>query len=167
MKLTTFYRSLLPLAIVLISLSSTAQAKSPKLPQCPLDQATYKAIGKPTFAIQFSPIIDRKFATEIVALNFQHRDRGMIASYHLGGSMGYGSYYLRDLAKPIEDDTDANLKPVFFDAKWEAVSDPTKGNAPKYLFISGLGVNDWYADRAGNRDQPIREVMWQLSGCRL
>jgi hypothetical protein len=160
----------------MLSLQS-AQASSPALKpvvkpvgktslQCVLDRATYSAIGKPAFELQFSPIENRKIATESVALTLQHRDRGMLTTYHIGGTMGYGSYVLRDLSRPIEEDTGDRLRTVFFDANWQEVKDISRGNAPKYLFISGLGSNDWYADRANNRKQPLREVMWQISNCR-
>ncbi|NJM46917.1 MAG: hypothetical protein HC860_12805 [Alkalinema sp. RU_4_3] len=155
---------ILGLTIALASPSPAAKP-APKA-QCPIDRATYSAIGKPEFELQFSPIENSKYATELVAFTFQHRDRGMLATYHLGGSMGYGSYYLRDLAKPIEDDADGKLKPVFFDTNWRSVKVDDQGTAPEYLFISGLGVTDWYGDRTGNRNQPVGEVMWQLSGCR-
>lgn len=165
MKLTAFYRSLLPLAIVLISLAPSAQASKPKA-ACPLDRATYSAIGKPDFELQFSPIEQRRIATEIVALSIQHSDRGFLGSYHIGRSQGYGSYYMQDLAKSFEDDTDADLKPVFFDANLQQTNNPENSTAPKYVFISGLGSRDWYTDRPGNREKPLREVMWQLSSCR-
>jgi hypothetical protein len=154
-------------AIAFSSIAPVAQASKikPKT-QCPIDRATYSAIDKPAFELQFSPIEEGKIATEIVAFTFQHRNRGLLATYHVGGSSGYGSYYLRDLAKPIDEDADSSLKPVFFDANWRNVSNVAQGNAPKYLFISGFGATDWYADRAGNRKQPLGEVMWQLSGCR-
>jgi hypothetical protein len=164
MNRSTCYRSLLPLAIVLTSLAPSAQASKPKT-QCPLDRATYSAIGKPAFEMQFSPIAKPKIASEFVALTFQHRDRGTIATYHLGSSLGYGSYYLRDANTSIEDDSNASLKPVFFDANFQQARDSAT-SAPQYLFISGLGSDDWYSDRPGNREKPVSEVMWQRSGCR-
>jgi hypothetical protein len=169
MKFKYYTRSLLPLAIALISLCPSAQASKPKTPPqqatCPLNRATYSAIGKPAFDLQFSPIVKPKIASEFVALTIQHRDRGTIATYHLGSSLGYGSYYLRDANTSIEDDRKASLKPVFFDANFQQARDPAP-SAPQYLFISGLGSDDWYSDRPGNRETPVAEVMWQRSGCR-
>ncbi|MFM2430591.1 MAG: hypothetical protein RLZZ511_1804 [Cyanobacteriota bacterium] len=165
MKFKRYIRSLFPLAIALISLTPNAQASKPKT-QCPLDRATYTAIGKPAFELQFNSIEKRRIATEIIALTIQHRDRGSLGSYHLGRSQGYGSYYMQDLAKSVEDDTDADLKPVFFNANLQQANNPETGNAPKYVFISGLGSRDWYTDRPGHRETPIGEVMWQISGCR-
>jgi hypothetical protein len=169
MKFTGYTRSRLGLAIALTGISLTsltpsAQASKPKT-QCPIGRATYSAIGKPAFELQFSPIAKPKIASEFVALTIQHRDRGTVATYHLGGSLGYGSYYLRDANTSIEDDSNASLKPVFFDANFQQARDPAP-SAPQYLFISGLGSDDWYSDRPGNRETPIAEVMWQRSGCR-
>jgi hypothetical protein len=155
-------------------------APSPTAPlRCPLDRATYRAVEKPAFELQFSPIANRQLASELVALTLQHPDRGMLATYHLGGGSGYGSYSLRDLAQPLsntQEDAGPSLKPVFFDGMLRHVGNIagsitqggtiTQGKAPKYLFIAGLGAEDWYANRAGNRSQPLGEVMWQLSDCR-
>jgi hypothetical protein len=170
MKFAGYARPCLGLAIILTgiflaSIVPNAQASKPKT-QCSLDRATYSAIGKPAFELQFSPIEQRRIATEIVALSIQHSDRGFLGSYHIGRSQGYGSYYMQDLAKSFEDDTDADLKPVFFDANLQQTKSPENGEAPKYVFISGLGSRDWYTDRSGNRTQPLREVMWQFSSCR-
>jgi hypothetical protein len=167
MKFKQSTRSLLPLAIALISLSPSAQASKPPLQKatCPLNRATYSAIGKPAFELQFSPIAKPKIASEFVALTIQHRDRGTIATYHLGSSLGYGSYYLRDANTSIEDDRNASLKPVFFDANFQQAKDPAP-SAPQYLFISGLGSDDWYSNLPGSRETPIAEVLWQRSGCR-
>jgi hypothetical protein len=152
------------LSLAAIALVAPAAAARPPA-TCAIERATYQAIGKPAFELQFSPIENPKFASEAVSLTFQHNKRGLLATYNLGGSLGYGSYYLRDLAKPIGGQESSNLKPVFFDANWRGTS-ITKGKAPKYLFIAGFGAEDWYANRAGNRTYPLGEVMWQLSGCR-
>jgi hypothetical protein len=144
-----------------IALTTPGQAAT----QCPIAKSTYQAIGNPSFELQFSPIKESKIATEILTFSLQHRQRGAIANYNLGGSSGYGSFYLRDLAKPIEADADIALKPVFFDANWRNVIDISGKSAPQYLFISGLGVTDWYADRPDNRTQPLGDVMWQFARC--
>jgi hypothetical protein len=99
-------------------------------------------------------------------LTIPHRDRGSLGTYHIGRSQGYGSYYMQDLAKSFEDDTDADLKPVFFNANLQKANSAETSNAPKYVVISGLGSRDWYTDRSGNRDNPLGEVMWRFSSCR-
>lgn len=147
-------------------LSPVAQAAKPPV-RCPIDRATYSAIGKSEFELQFSAIENRESASESVSLSLQHRDRGMLGTYAIGQSNGYGVYYLRDLAKSIGEDSMARLSPVFFDNNWGQVRDlPSRMGAPKYVFISGLGVSDWYSNRANNRTQPLGDVMWQFSGCR-
>jgi hypothetical protein len=160
-----YFHPLILLTALTLLHSTAAEAAIPPV-RCPIDRATYSAIGKSEFELQFSAIENPKIASEIVSLTLQHRDRGMLATYNLGGSVGYGSYYLRDLAKPIDAETDSNLKPVFFDTNWGNITDFSAIGSPKYLFISGLGANDWYSDRASNRTLPLGEVMWQFSGCR-
>jgi hypothetical protein len=154
-------------AIALCSKATIAQAAPPKpAPQstCPIAQATYTAIGNPALSLQFRSLIKPAIASEIVSFTLKHKTRGEIVTYNLGGSNGYASLYLRDAATSIEDDRGSDLKPVFFDANWKHAGLPLK-TAPQYFFVSGLGSNDWYTERSGNRDQPVGEVMWQFSGC--
>jgi hypothetical protein len=54
---------------------------------------------------------------------------------------------------------------VFFDANFQQAKDPAP-SAPQYLFISGLGSDDWYSNLPGSRETPVAEVLWQRSGCR-
>jgi hypothetical protein len=154
-------------AIALCSTATIAQATTPKpIPQltCPIAQATYTAIGNPALSLQFRPLIKPAIASELFSFTLKHKTRGEIVTYNMGGSNGYPSLYLRDATTSIEDDRGSDLKPVFFDANWQHVGVPLK-RAPQYFFVSGLGANDWYSDRSGNRDRPVGDVMWQLSGC--
>jgi hypothetical protein len=156
--------------IALCSTVTIAQAAAPiptkfvPQPTCPIAQATYTAIGNPALSLQFRPLIKPAIASEIVSFTLKHKTRGEIVTYNLGSSNGYASLYLRDAATSIEDDRGSDLKPVFFNANWQHSGLPLK-TAPQYFFVSGLGSNDWYTERLGNRDQPVGEVMWQFSGC--
>jgi hypothetical protein len=133
--------------------------------QCPIEKSIYQAIGNPTFELKFSPIQDRKIATEIVSFTVNHHRRGVIGMYNLGGSMGYGGLYLRDAAQPIDAESDRSLQPFFFDGNWRHAKEISGKSAPQYFFIAGLGAADWYSNQSDSRKQPLGDVMWQLAGC--
>lgn len=130
---------------------------------CPLTKSIYRAISKPEFEIRFTKT-KSAIASEFAALTLKHKIRGTIASFNMGGSMGYGSFYLNPImAKPTENAKN-ELKPVFFDRRWQNVNG-TINTSPTYLFIAGLGVEDWYSGRKGSRNQVLGDVMWQFAGC--
>lgn len=131
---------------------------------CPIGRANYTAIGNPELSLEFAPLVKPAIASEIVSFHLKHKTRGTIVTYSMSASNGYATLYLRDVATSLEDDRGSNLRPVFFDVNWK-YSGVSLKTAPQYFFVSGLGSNDWYADRAGNRNQPVGEVIWQFSHC--
>ncbi len=130
---------------------------------CPLTKSVYRAIGNPEFELMFGAS-KSGIASEFASLALKHKTRGNIVSYNLGGMMGYGSLYLIEIGKKAESDTGDKLKPYFFDSNWKSISGMTNP-APRYFFVSGLGLKDWYSDRKGNRTQPLGDVMWQFERC--
>jgi hypothetical protein len=145
--------------------AAIAQPKSTVTQQkpCPLTKSVYRAIGKPEFELMFGAS-KSGIATEIAAFTLKHKTRGNIVSYNLGGSMGYGSLYLTAVGQKAESDASEKLKPYFFDGNWKNIIGITNP-APRYFFVAGLGLEDWYSDRKGNRTQPLGDVMWQLERC--
>jgi hypothetical protein len=130
---------------------------------CPLVKSIYRAIGNPEFELVFGPS-QSKIATEVAAFTLKHKARGNIVAYNLGGSMGYGGLYLTAVKQKTNRDSAEKLKPYFFDSKWNNINGITNP-VPQYFFISGLGVEDWYSNRPGNRTQPLGDVMWQFERC--
>ncbi len=142
----------------------TTPIKLPTPQSCSIERANYTAIGNPELSLEFVPLLQPAIASEIVSFRLKHKTRGTIVTYNMGASNGYASLYLRDTTTSIEDDRGSDLKPVFFDANWQHSGLPLK-IAPQYFFVSGLGSNDWYTERSGNRNRPVGEVIWQFSGC--
>jgi hypothetical protein len=138
-------------------------------PSCPLTKSIYKAIAKPSFEMRFAPI---KINLPVdAAVTLKHKIRGNIASYYLSSSMGYGSLNLAPVTSISKENSEESenkgfeLKPVFFDRNWKNVDGIPK-LAPQYLFVGGLGVEDWYSNQQkGSRSQVLGEVMWKFAGC--
>ena len=130
---------------------------------CPLTKSVYRAIGKPDFELMFGAS-KSGIATEVAAFTLKHKTRGNIVSYNLGGMMGYDSLYLIEIGKKAESDVGEKLKPYFFDNNWKSANGLTN-LASRYFFVSGLGLQDWYSDRKGNRNKPLGDVMWQFERC--
>jgi len=149
-----------------------AQIQPKPSTSCPLTKSIYQAIAKPEFEIRFAPI---KINLPIdAAVNLKHKVRGNIATYYLSSSMGYGGLNLAPATSISKENSDDNkeseskgfeLKPVFFDRNWKSVQEIPK-LAPQYLFVGGLGVEDWYSNQQkGSRSQVLGEVMWKFVGC--
>jgi hypothetical protein len=156
LMITTFPRS--PQVAIAQPKSTVAQRKA-----CPLTKSVYRAVGKPDFELMFGTS-KSGIATEVAAFTLKHRTRGNIVSYNLGGSMGYGSLYLTPVGQKTESDAAEKLKPYFFDGNWKNINGITNP-APRYFFVAGLGLEDWYSERKGNRTQPLGDVMWQFERC--
>jgi hypothetical protein len=130
---------------------------------CPLTRSIYRAIGNPTFELIFGAS-KSGIATEFASLTLKHKTRGNIVAYNLGGSMGYGSLYLTEVGQKTEGDAVEKLKPYFFDSNWKNINGITN-LVPRYFFVAGLGVDDWYSNRNGSRTTPLGDVIWQFERC--
>jgi hypothetical protein len=153
--------SVLPLSSQIASAQQPRSVTQQK--NCPLTKSVYRAIGKPDFELIFSAS-KSGIATEVAAFTLKHKTRDNIVSYNLGGSMGYGSLYLTTVGQNVENDAAEKLKPYFFDGNWKNINGITNP-APRYFFVGGLGLEDWYSNRKGNRTQPLGDVMWQFERC--
>ncbi len=134
---------LLPLAL------SGAQAA------CDLDHSVFRDAANRGFALEFSPAGGAD-ATLVALAQVRHKARGVIFSFEVGHSNGYGTFFLTR--------TDADKAPAhdvyFFDARM--VETPV--NTAVWVFVSGLGSADWY----DTRKQPqVRDTLWKFERCKI
>ena len=89
--------------------------------------------------------------------------RGQVFEFDMVQSQGYGSTSLID-AKGQKRSHLIN----FFNSDLSQKSIFRAETAPKYIFVSGLGSEDYYGNSLrGGRKIMLGDVMWKLDRCKL
>jgi hypothetical protein len=121
---------------------------------CDLDHSVYRDAAKRGFTLEFSPS-EREDATVVALAQVRHTTRGVIFTFEVGHSNGYGTFFLAR--------TDADKAPAhdayFFDARMVE----TTVNTAAWVFVSGLGSADWYDTR---KDPQLGDVLWKFDRCK-
>lgn len=143
---------LLTLTTLLVAAPATA---------CPLTRSTYRAIGNPEYTLTFGDPPTGSASVQAIA-TVQHPQRGSVFTLRLTQSQGYGAYILFD-----PDQDNANYRTYFFDQNFQSTAPIlNRSNPATYLFVSELGVSDYYSDRPRSRELLLGDVMWKLDTCR-
>jgi len=121
---------------------------------CDLDHSVFRDAANRGFALEFSPSGGAD-ATVVALAQVKHKTRGVIFTFKVGHSNGYGTFFLTR--------TDAEKAPArdvyFFDARM--VETPV--NTAAWVFVSGLGAADWYDTR---KDPRLGDTLWAFARCK-
>lgn len=128
---------------------------------CNLTNSVYRDIGERGFELSFSPPPSGSASIAATA-TLTHLKRGKIFEFDMTQSQGYGSTFLihrgsRDMTHLVN----------FFNSDLTQASVFRAETAPTYLFIGGLGSEDYYTNSmSGSREIMLGDVMWQFYRCR-
>lgn len=155
------------LGIIVLTLSAADLGLSQP---CPISQSVYRDVEGKGFELVFGEPIPEAVTSKATAM-ITHPQEGQLYYFDLGQSQGYGSIWMGLMAQDSPFNLnffDKNLvsaNPVWFEADIEA---------PKYLFITGLGSHDYYYRRSRVYINPIQvpapllgDMMWVYHRCQI
>jgi hypothetical protein len=128
---------------------------------CSLNSSVYRDVGGRGFELNFSqkPV---NSATIAATVTLTHSKRGRIFEFDLVQSQGYGSTWLVH-----REDNDRSHLVNFFNSELIQTSVFRAKSSSMYLFISGLGSEDYYRNQmSGSREIVLGDVMWKFYRCR-
>lgn len=129
-------------------------------PSCKFADSIYQDVkGKGFELVVRKP--PRGSASVSAIVRIGHEKRGQIFEFDMVQSQGYGSTSL------IDRKGQKRSYPInFFNSDLSQKSIFRAKTAPKYLFISGLGSEDYYGNSSrGGREVLLGDVMWEFSRC--
>jgi hypothetical protein len=159
MKLLTTTIAITALVIA-FQMPSSAQSIASTGRKCSIENSVYEAIDNPDFELIFSPRLPGKAMDAVVTL--KHSKRGKIQTFRMVTSNGYGSSFL---INPQREGTSLNI--VVFDRNLKKDNIFRNKVAPEYVFVSGLGSEDYYSNNSRNREFLLGEQMWKFDRCSL
>lgn len=125
---------------------------------CNLDRAVYRDTGNRGFTLAFSAAPPDSAAL-IARARLSHTKRGKLFEFEVVQSNGYGTISLIQA-----DDSKRSHVAYFFNADLK----PTLRSGAALMFVSELGVLDYYADREKPvaRDDLLGDTLWSLERCK-
>lgn len=142
------------LARIALGLLLPPLALSGAMAACDLDHSVFRDAASRGFALEFSPS-EGADATLVALAQVKHKTRGVIFTFDVGHTNGYGTFFLTQtgVSKP------RSLDVYFFDVR--LIETPV--NTAAWVFVSGLGSADWYDTR---KDPQLGDTMWKFERCK-
>ncbi len=141
---------------------------------CELKQSIYHDSNGKGFELVFGPSIPGMGSSYATAtINHPTHNKKQIYNFSVTQSNGYGSISFQSI-KPTSNGLkyDESFGINFFDQNFRSANPGVIGRevqAPKYAFIAGLGVYDFYKRRANIESDTLPflgDVMWIYDRCR-
>ena len=126
-------------------------------PSCKFTNSIYQDIKGSGFELAVSKP-SKGLVSVSAVVKIGHKKRGQVFEFDMVQSQGYGSTTLND--------GKGQHLINFFNSDLSQKSIFRAKTAPKYLFVSGLGSEDYYRNSSrGGREIFLGDVMWKFSRC--
>jgi hypothetical protein len=156
---------------VLLTLATLVLTTPAFANSCKIDQSVYRDTDNKGFELVFGKSIPNNGISRATAV-IRHPLQKQIYSFNVTQSNGYGSTFLQ-LIKPNNNSEDKSYVINFFNQNFKSAGLilGREEQAPKYLFITGLGSDDYYKRRSRsskdsqNNPPYLFDLMWVYERC--